>query len=220
MNGQPIPTATKGGGAVLALALAGFVWMYLAGLHQTAMAIPAAIGWAAALVALRPMVTKEKMSALYFAFGVMAFLIFFLHETYEFAGKLRIFPLIVGWTGIVLSVLDIVSLTETRAARAINTVFGSALSEPPGEGRKPAREVACVLAIGAGVVLIWLLGFLIASPIFVTAWMIFWGGKSLRAGLLGGIFTFAFIWLVFEGLLRYQLYRGEIVLWLIDYFQN
>lgn len=211
---------TLAGGAVLAASLVAFVAMYYADLHQTWMAIPAAIGWAAALYGTRQVVAREKLSSLYFAYGVMAFLIFFLHETYEFHGKMRIFPLIVGWVGVCLSILDILSLTQLRVARIINTVFGSIASEPADEGRKPAREIACFAAIAAGVVLIWLVGFLIASPLFVATWMIFWGGKPLRQGIYGGVFTFAFIWLLFEGLLRYELYRGEVVLWLIDLIQG
>ncbi len=211
---------TLAGGAVLAASLVAFVAMYYGDLHQTWMALPAAIGWAAALYGTRQVVAREKLSALYFAYGVMAFLIFFLHETYEFQGKMRIFPLIVGWVGVGLSILDILSLTNLGVARIINTLFGSAASEPPDEGRKPAREIACFVAIAAGVVLIWLVGFLIASPLFVAAWMIFWGGKTLRQGIYGGVFTFAFIWLLFEGLLRYELYRGEVVLWLIDLIQG
>jgi len=216
----PLTGKTLASGAVLLASMVAFVAMYTTDLHQTWMAIPAVIGWAAALYGTRPLVARENTSALYFAYGVMAFLIFFLHETYEFHGKMRIFPLIVGWVGVGLSILDILSLTQLRVARLINTVFGSVTSEPADEGRKPAREIACFAAIAAGVVLIWLFGFLIASPLFVAAWMILWGGKSLRHGLYGGVFTFAFIWLLFEGLLRYELYRGEVVLWLIDWIQS
>ncbi len=219
MNGAPITMPTKLGAGVFALALAAFAMLHLQAVHQTILAVPAAIGWAAALYAVRPMVQKEKHSSLYFAFGVMAFLIFFLHETYEFTGKVRYFPLIVGWTGVALSVLDILSLTETRIGHAIHTVFGGKLEEAPGEGRKPMREIACFVAMAMSVVLIWLLGFLIASPLFVFLWMRMWGGKTLRSSLYGGVFTLAFIWVLFEWLLQYELYRGELVLWLMDMIQ-
>ena len=148
----------------------------------------------------------------------MAFLIFFLHETYEFQGKLRIFPLIVGWTGVALSLCDILSLTETRASRVLSVIFGSSLTEIPGEGRRAWREVVCFIAMAMCVVLIWLLGFLIAAPLFVFLWMWLWGKKTLRNALYGGGFTLGFIWLMFEGLLKYELYRGVVVLWVMDKF--
>jgi hypothetical protein len=45
-----------------------------------------------------------------------------------------------------------------------------------------------------------------------------WGKKTLRNSLYGAGFTLAFIWLLFEGLLKYELYRGVVVLWLMDKF--
>lgn len=220
MSGAGITTPTRVGGAVFALALAAFlVGHHVMAVHQTILAIPAAIGWAGALYALRPMVREDRKSALYFAFGVMAFLIFFLHETYEFQGKVRYFPLIVGWTGIALSVLDILGLTETRLAHRINTIFAGAIETPAGEGRKAGREIACFLAMLFGLALIWLFGFLVATPLFVFLWMRVWGGKSLRSSFYGGVFTLAFVWVLFEGLLQYELYRGEVVMWLMDKIQ-
>ena len=218
MSGAALTHQTKIGAAIFALSLGTFAFLYLQSLHQTVMAIPATIGWAAALYALRPMVAAEKHDSLYFAFGVMAFLIFFLHETYEFQGKLRIFPLIVGWAGVTLSALDILSLTETRIAHALTIVFGSSLSEAPGKDRRVGREIACFAAMAMCVVLIWLLGFLVAGPLFVFLWMWLWGKKTLRNSLYGAGFTLAFIWLLFEGLLKYELYRGVVVLWLMDKF--
>ncbi|MFT5540085.1 MAG: hypothetical protein ACI82H_001611 [Alphaproteobacteria bacterium] len=218
MNGATLTGPTKTGAAIFVLAVGAFVVLYTQNLHQTMMAIPAAFGWAAALYALRPMVATEKHDSLYFAFGVMAFLIFFLHETYEFQGKLRIFPLIVGWAGVILSALDILSLTETRISRVLSLVFGSSLSEAPSEDRRAGREIACFAAMAMCVAMIWLLGFLIAGPVFVFLWMWLWGKKTLRNALYGGGFTLAFIWLLFEGLLKYELYRGVVVLWLMDNF--
>ena len=210
---------TRMWGIIFLGALGVFIAMRVAQLDQNLMAIPAAVGWLAALVALRPLVPRERMSFLYAAFAVMAFLIFFLHETYAFHGKVRYFPLIVGWTGVLLSTLDILSLTETRVARAINTFFGAIHAPAPTEN-PVSREIACMLSMTGAVAMIWLVGFLIASPLFVFLWMWLWGGKALRDAIYGGVFTFIFIWGLFEVLLSYELFRGELVLWLIDRFQG
>jgi hypothetical protein len=124
--------------------------------------------------------------------------------------------LIVGWTGVLLSTLDIVSVTETRLGGAINMIFGSTRSEPLAEGRRVGREIGCFAAMASSVVLIWFFGFLIAAPLFVFLWMQFWGGKTVRESLYGGVSTFAFIWIMFEVLLQYELFRGVAVEWLIE----
>ena len=211
-----IATRSKTGAAIGVAALLAFVILEIQKMSPSVMAIPAAIGWGAALWALKPMVPAPKQSELYFAFGVMAFLFFFLHETYLVQGKLRYFPLIVGWTGVLLSTLDIVSVTETRAGAAVKLIFGSVSSDPPAAGRRVGREIACFAAMASSVVLIWFFGFLIAAPLFVFLWMRLWGGKAMRVALYGGFFTFAFIWVLFEWLLNYELFRGVAVEWLIE----
>jgi hypothetical protein len=218
------PADTTGGssrawGALFIVACAAFLALWLMHVHQTLTAVPAAVGWFAALMTLRPLVARDRLPFLYCAFGIIAFLIFFLHETYEYHGKIRTFPLIVGWTGIILSILDILGLTETRVARAINTFFG-AHHQPSLGDAAIGREAACIVAMAAGVVLIWLVGFLIASPLFVFLWMWRWGGKPVRTSLYGAVFTFAFIWILFEVLLSYELFRGEVVLWIVDQLQS
>ena len=212
--------ATRTGAGLFLAACVAFVVMGYQKLSPDMMAIPAAIGWAAALYALRPLVPAERLRSLYFAFGVMAFLIFFLHETYGYHGKVRTFPLLVGWAGVVLSVLDIVSVTETRLGHGINVLFGSAAPAAPSKGLSVRREIACFVAMGAGVVLIYLVGFLIASPVFVFLWMWLWGRKPILRSLYGGIFTFAFIWLLFEVALEYELYRGVLVEWALDMIEG
>lgn len=220
MNGHRLTATTMGAGAAFGLACVAFAVMYLMGTHRTALAIPAAFGWAAALAALRPLVAQDMRKQLYFAFGVMAFLIFFLHETYEYTGKVRAFPLIIGYTGVVFSVLDILSLTDTTLGHAISRIFGCALEKETDVGKRTVRrELTVFAAMGTSVLAIWLVGFLVAAPLFVGLWMVIGGGKPVRHALYGGAATLGFIYLLFEVVLRYELYRGIIGMWLIDMLQ-
>ncbi|MGE0651643.1 MAG: tripartite tricarboxylate transporter TctB family protein [Alphaproteobacteria bacterium] len=207
---------TRYGAIVFIMGLVIAAGLCVMGLNRTIVALPVVVAWIAALLAFRPMVRAQNHASLYFAFGVMAFLIFFLHETYAFSGKVQYFPLIVGWTGVILSILDIFSLTETRLARAIDIAFGTAKTSVAEDTRGVGREIACIAAMAASVVLIWLVGFLIAAPVFVFLWMRLWGGKSIRGCVYGAVGTFVFIWVLFEGVLRYELYRGEVVMWILD----
>ena len=169
------------------------------------------VGWAAALVALRPLVERDKHTGLYFAFGVMALMIFFIHQTYGYHGKVRVFPLIIGYAGMVLSTPDILSLTDTAIGRAITRVCGAALEKDLIAARPVHRELIVFAGLGGAVLGIYLLGFLIASPLFVFLWMLIGGGKSLKHAIYGGIFTLAFIYVLFELVLRYELDREVTV---------
>jgi hypothetical protein len=204
-----------GAGAAFLACCAVFAWLAAAGASRTALMAPAALGSLAALVALREVTPGEKHVALNFAFAVLALTIFFIHETYGYTGQVRNFPLIVGYSGIVLCVLDILSVGETPIGQTIARFFGSRLDVAAMSGRPLKREIAAFAAMGAGVLGIWLLGFLVASPVFVTVWMLV-GGKSLKGAFYGGVVTLAFVYLLFEVAFQYELFRGVVFLWLLD----
>ncbi|MDH3239219.1 MAG: tripartite tricarboxylate transporter TctB family protein [Alphaproteobacteria bacterium] len=209
-------TRSLAGGIGVVVFLAAYLVMLGMGLHRTILLAPLALGLAALVCALKPMVEVEKQSALYFAIGILAFMIFFLHETYEFKGKERNFPLIIGYAGIVLSLLDIASVTETVAGRFVTRFFGATLDPSEIKPREVRRELLVFGVMVLGVIGIWLFGFLIASPIFVFLWMLLGGGKSVKLSLYVGLGTFVFVYLLFEQILSYELYRGEVTTWIMD----
>jgi hypothetical protein len=201
-------------------ACAAFAGMWLAGFHGTALAVPAVIGWFAALAASRPLVPEQRRQALHFSFVLAAFFIFFLHETYEYQGSVRTFPLMVGWIGIVLTGIEIFAVTETRAGRVLAAIFGARPAEIAAGERPVGREVACIAAITAAAPLVWMFGFLGAAPVFVFLWMWLWGGKPVRFALYSAIAVTVFIWLLFEFALSYELYRGLAVEWIIELMEE
>jgi len=219
MNG----TAQSGGNSaiiiigVVGLLACGFAFAYLAnfGASRAALTVPVAIGWSMALFTMRPLVNRNQHTALYFAFGILALMIFFIHQTYGYTGKVRNFPLVVGYTGVVLCVLDILSLANLAVGAAIARIFGCHLNEKEMAGRPVRRELIAFAAMGGCVLGIWLFGFLVFSPIFVMLWMMA-GGKTIKASLYGGCFTLVFIYLLFELAFKYELFRGVIFLWLFD----
>ncbi len=212
---RTISGTALGGGAVFLACCLVFAWLAATGASRTALMAPSAAGWIAALIGFRQLTPKEKHVALHFAFGVLALMIFFIHETYGYTGKVRNFPLIVGYAGVVLCTLDILSISETRLGEAIAQFFGSRLNVAEMSGRPLGRELAAFAAMGLCVLGIWLFGFLIFSPLFVAAWMMV-GGKPLKQAIYGGAFTLAFVWLLFEVAFQYELFRGVVILWLLD----
>lgn len=215
MNGGRLPGTSAGAGIGFLVCCAAFAAMAFAGVSRNGLMAPAALGWLIALFGLRPLVGREKHTALYFAFAVLALMVFFIHETYGYTGKVRDFPLIVGYTGVVLCLLDVLSLTDTGPGTAITRFFGSHFDVEAMAGRRVSRELAAFAAMGGCVLGIYLFGFLLFSPLFVILWMLA-GGKTLKHAVYGGLFTLAFVYLLFEVAFKYELYRGVLFIWLLD----
>lgn len=209
-------TRSIAGGIGVVVFLAAFFVMLGMGMHPTVLLVPLGLALAALVCALKPLVEDEKHSALYFAIGILAFMVFFIHETYELQGKERTFPLIIGYTGIVLSLLDVASVTETAFGRFVTRFFGAMLDPSEVKPRGVGRELLVFSVMGLGVLGIWLFGFLIASPIFVFLWMLVGGGKSLKLSLYVGLATFVFIYVLFELVLSYELFRGVVTTWVME----
>lgn len=214
-SGTRLTNATIIGAWAFLASCAMLAYLAYTGASRTGLMVPAVLGWASALVTMRQFVARDRSSALYFAFGVLALMIYFIHETYGYTGKVRNFPLIIGYTGVVLCILDILSLSTTAVGGAITRFFGCHLNEAELGGRQVRRELVAFAAMAACVLGIWLFGFLVFSPIFVGVWMLA-GGKTVKSALYGAVSTIVFIYLLFELAFQYDLYRGIVFLWLLD----
>ena len=120
-------------------------------------------------------------------------------------------PVLVGWLGVVLCGLDVIAHTPTRLGHLVGAVLsGTAHFEAAEEEDRAggAREATAVLWMLGGLVLIVLLGFLVGAPLYIVAYMLVRGRKSLRASLAAALLTSLFIWLVFDYLMQYEVYRG------------
>jgi hypothetical protein len=215
MSDKGLSGASLGGGLVFLLGCIAFGYLASGKPTPGLLALPALIGWFSLLVAARPLIEREKHTALYFALAVLALMIFFIHQTYGYSGKVRNFPLIIGYTGVAMCLLDIMSLTRTGLGAAITGFFGSHLDLDEVSDRKVSRELYAFAAMGGCVLGIWLFGFLVFSPLFVIMWMMV-GRKTLKASVYGGVFTLIFIYLLFELAFKYELYQGVVFVWLLD----
>ncbi|MFM1814218.1 MAG: hypothetical protein RLZ98_913, partial [Pseudomonadota bacterium] len=188
----------------------------LAGWPRIQMLVTGMIGWLAAVLAAMTVTRSENRSGQLFAFLILALMIFFVHETYQYTGKVRIFPLFVGYTGIVLCVLDILTLTDTSVGQAVTRIFGSELVASEKFERSVPRELVVIVGMGAAVALIYALGFLAGGTLFIMAWVLIGARRSLRDTLIIGLGSLAFTYLLFEVLLKYELHRGPVTIWLLE----
>lgn len=159
-------------------------------------------------------VARSKRTSLCFALGLLALTVVFMVLSYDYAPKVRLFPLLVGYASLVLCLLDLIGHTDTALGLAVKTVFsGTTAGEgaPAPQGAPAVRRQAAAMAWMAGLTTgIYLVGFLGIVPVYVFLSMYFQGRKSIKACAYGAVATTAFVWLVFELLLRYELYRGVI----------
>jgi hypothetical protein len=147
---------------------------------------------------------------LYTSLLILALVTAFLVLSYGLTGKGETVPVLVGWIGFVLCVLDVLAQTDTGLGRRIAMLMSGTAHAVGEGGERPsakAETVACLWMIG-GTVLVILFGFLIATPVYVFAYMLLHGRKGVMQSGLTALVTTLFIWVVFERLMEYELFRG------------
>ncbi len=121
----------------------------------------------------------------------------------------RLMPTLVGGATAILAVLDLLSRGSGRIAAALQTALGADFRNRE-MGHDPAlgREAAMIGWMLGALAAIFLLGLLPAVPLFIAAYMRFWGRQPWVPAALSGLAVLGFVVLVFEVLLDYALYRG------------
>jgi hypothetical protein len=132
--------------------------------------------------------------------------------SFQYGETARMLPSAVAGVTFILSVLDLVSRFGGRFAKFVRFSLGAGFDEPEmtHNPRWPA-EVKQILWMTAVVAAMALIGILPAIPLFVFFYMFISGRQSLISSLLTAIVLLAIVWVVFEILLGYELYRGLLL---------
>jgi hypothetical protein len=143
---------------------------------------------------------------------VLAFGVIFLAWSYIYEDKAQQVPVLVGWSLIVLCVLDVIASTGTAPGNAIKAFFtGTIVGEASGDAvaAQPMRKVLVAMAWPvAFVVFVYFVGFLIAIPIYVFVFVAVQGKKSIKVASLSAVAATAFTWIVFSQLMQYEVFPG------------
>jgi hypothetical protein len=144
------------------------------------------------------------------ALGVFACAVGFLVWTYAYTGRGHMLPALTGWILVILSALDIVAATPTRLGGGIAELFaGKVIGEAKAEAHGTLSRILMAAAWpGAFVAGVILFGFFLAIPVYVFAFMLLFGKKTLREALIAAATTTVFTLVVFEWLLNYEVFRG------------
>jgi hypothetical protein len=149
------------------------------------------------------------------ALGVLAIGVGFLLWAQTYPPRASALPKLVGWITIMLALIDVVSQFDTPWGLFLRRVTGldrAGIAGPAEPKSDPDwRHVARALlwVVGYLVVVVGV-GFLIATPIYLFCYMLFFARKALRASAAAAVITTASIWLLFEVLFRYPLYPGML----------
>ncbi len=146
----------------------------------------------------------------YFLIVIMVLMLVFIGLSLQMESiKIKVLPLAIGSIVFVLAaiILSREILTSDKPVAEASTISGT-------EGReKDEKGIIGYLPIGAWVVgfflAIYLLGFIIAIPLFVLAYMKLHGIKWLLT-VISTIFVPLIVYSIFELALRIELYRGLV----------
>jgi hypothetical protein len=120
-------------------------------------------------------------------------------------------PMLVAGAMLVLSIFDFVCRLDRPSLRPLRDFWGADFANR--EMRHNPRwtaEVGQILWMISCVVAMLLIGFLPAVPLFVFLYMVINGRRPVIESLATAAIVFAFVYVVFEILLDYQLYRGAL----------
>jgi hypothetical protein len=167
-----------------------------------------------------PLVEKRRMTLairqreFWAAIVVLALSVGYLVWAKSYPPAAGAVPVLVAWATIVLSIIDAVSQFETTLGRWVRRlVTAERIVEWKMEGDEDARLTRILLAmawISGYLAALFLIGFLIATPIYILFYMLIHGGRSLRDSALAAAGTTLAIWLTFVVLFRYPLYPGVL----------
>lgn len=140
--------------------------------------------------------------------ALVAGVVVWSHGLNDTAGEV---PLLVGYCLLALLAIDLYTRLELPLSRLLRDFWGADFRnrEMQHDPRWTAELAQAVWVVGctAGMVLV---GILPSVPVFVLAFMRLHGRRPWRESSICALATLGFVYLVFEVLLDYPLYRGAL----------
>lgn len=131
-----------------------------------------------------------------------------LVTAYGYSRSSGLFPVFVGWIFVALGMLE--TGLQLRTFRRTHAAAGSISGQVARETGAGWRELLGFVWLGLLLLTVYLLGLLIATPLFMFAFLKLAASRSLRyAGAAAGVAT-AFVYIVFVWLLEYRLFAGVL----------
>jgi len=126
-----------------------------------------------------------------------------LAAAYGYSRSSGLFPIFVGWIFLALVLLE--------AALQLRLILRGGAEERPEFGETGGlADFGGFLWLGLLLVAVYLAGFLIATPVFMFAFLRLSARRPLAQSLLAALSAIAFVYVLFVWLLHYRLYPGAL----------
>ena len=151
--------------------------------------------------ALIPSIVLFVVTAIYFA------------TAFKYSPATREVPVAVAGVTMILLIVDMLSQGPGRVSKILRRAFGGGAARRPGDGGEsaPVRQGVLALAWIVGfTALAVALGFYLAIPIYVFCYLHLYARKRLTASATIAIALTGILYVVFQLLLGYEIFRGLI----------
>jgi len=135
----------------------------------------------------------------------------FLIWSYTYDPEARLFPVIIGWTWIILSGLDIVASSHTKIGNLVSAFFtGQMVASNDDEHTEQSikKTIISIVWVIAFIGAVYFVGFLPVIPLYVFLFAVMQGKKPIMLGAIAGAATVTFVWLVFAVIFNYPIFKG------------
>lgn len=155
----------------------------------------------------RPIKDKQTISLLP-SIVILVFVVAYIVSGYFMLDEsTRLVPLLAGIVTLVLLILDMLMARYSPGGdRESEQAEGGGVIVPKSRG----RELTAILFVAGGVAGIYLVGFLIAIPLYLFASIAYLGNQSTKIALIVAVVASLLIYVLFEVALDYQLFPGVI----------
>jgi hypothetical protein len=135
--------------------------------------------------------------------------VFALVTAYSYSGASGVFPIFIGWIFLGLTSLESALQLKVILSGKAAVETGDTATEPVA-GKSAMQELAGPLWLGTFLVMLYVLGLLLATPLFVFAFLRFSAHRSVWQCAVIALLALIFIYVVFTLLLNYRLYAGVV----------
>lgn len=133
-----------------------------------------------------------------------------LATAYTYSKASSLLPRFAGWIFLILAGAEaIIQLRNLLRARREGSELGDAAAEAELQ-RERVRGIKGMLWILCMLLLLYVFGFLVATPLFIFAFLRISAGQSVTSSAITAIAATACVWLGFAELLGYKLYPGVL----------
>lgn len=154
------------------------------------------------------MISRLLNPGLIVAVLVTVFAALVLVTAYSYQGISGTFPQLVGWIFLGLALLEVgvQVVTATRSARSGDD------RDDEETGVSIAKEFKSIGWLGILLLALYLVGFMISTPLYIFAFLRFSGRRSLAMSAAIALGATAFVYIVFIQLLEYKLFPGVLLM--------